>query len=219
MQIVNKPQSNISKWLLKYRLIILLVGLLVVVPIITVTSLYVVNYSKNKKVVFDDKTITNFKSTYFTIEDDTDHQEINLETDDLIVKIKVMSIKKPIFDVANPEHEDEKGNYVFKAKVVKKGSAEISNVSISLVLQTDWLNSKSDVKTFSLGNSYSSNQTINYNQYLPKSPLWFVKVENPNLYVKLTYNVAIGLGGSNKKEYYFKNDLKEVIPASVIDES
>ncbi|MFA5692045.1 MAG: hypothetical protein WC907_00385 [Acholeplasmataceae bacterium] len=217
MQIIDKPKSSISKWLLKYRLMILLIAVLFVIPLITITTLYVVNYTKYQKVVFNDKTIKNFKSSYITIEDEKEHYEINFEMDHLIVKVKVMSIKKPIYDVKDPEHEDERGNYIFQAKYVKKGNSNVSNVSLSLILQTDWFDAKSDVKTFNLSTNYSSNQTVAFNQYLPKRPLWFVTVNSPILYAKVSYDLELGIGSDNKSNY-FKNNLKEIIPSNIIDD-
>lgn len=217
MQIIDKPKSNIGKWLIKYRLMILLIAVLFIVPVITITTLYVVNYTKYQKVQFNDKTVTNFKSSYITIEDEKEHYEINFEMDHLIVKVKIMSIKKPIYDVKDPQHEDERGNYIFQAKYVKKGNSNVSNVSLSLVLQTNWFDAKSDVKTFNLNTNYSSNQIVTFNQYLPKSPLWFVRVNSPILYAKVSYDLEIGIGKDNKSAY-FKNDLKGIVPSNIIDE-
>lgn len=218
MQIIEKHDSKLTNWLTKYRLIILLVGALIIIPLITLTTFVVVNVNKYTTVTFNETNVKKFKSSYITIEDETLHQEINLETDELIVKIKIVDIVKPLFDVKEPSHQDERGSYTFKAKYQLKGSDTISNVVITLILQTDWLDAKSDPRNITLSTKYSNNQTLQFNQFLPKKAFGIINVKNPNLYIKLSYNVGLGLGESDQKEYYFKNNLKNYVTTNQIDE-
>lgn len=208
---LHQPKSSFGKWLLKYRLLITLLSIFILIPVIFVIALYVGDYLKYKKVSFDDQVITQFESTSLTYEQETLHEEINLVNTDLIVKIKLESILVP-------EYSDETGNYVFKSKYEEVPNKSVSNVRITMILQTDWMDAKSQPYQTSLAKSYgSSTQMLIFSEMLPTSPLLFVKVERPHLYVKVTYDINLGLGQNETREVYYKAVLKGLTPSYEID--
>ncbi|VEU82576.1 hypothetical protein [Acholeplasma hippikon] len=207
---LHQPKSTFGKWLLKYRLILTILGIFILVPAAFVIALYVGDYLKYQKVTFDDVVVSKFEKSYLTTESSTNHEEINLENADLIVKIKLDSF-------LIPEYYDESGYYTFKAKYVEQVNKLVSSVQITLVLQTDWMDAKSNPYSISLSKNYSSQHSVAFNHILPQSPLWFVKVERPNLYVKVTYQIDLGLGQTELREAFFKTSLVGLTPSTEID--
>ncbi|MBN3490574.1 hypothetical protein JV173_03495 [Acholeplasma equirhinis] len=205
----HEPTSKFGKWLNKYRLLIILILFIVVVPVAFVVSLYLGDYLKYKAVTFGNESITEFQGYELLTEDDTNHQVITIKTTDLTYSIKWMSYTTPLYD-------DETGTYVFRVKYEEHSNKFVSNVQATLILQTQWINAKSQPKPIVTQETYSTNQNINFNYVLPKSPLWFVTVEMPDLYVKLSYDIQYGLGTIETKVSYHKIDLINLIPANQI---
>ncbi len=206
----HEPQSKFGKWLLKYRLLITVFLFVFLVPLAFIVALYLGDYLKYQSVVFGEDTISDFESTYITIEENTNHEEINLETDELIYKIKLVSI-------VIPEFTDDPGSYSFRVKYEAKPNKTVSAISATLILQTEWIDAKSQPRNVSTGLNYGSVQPVTFNKILPVSPLWFVTVERPYLYVKITYQIAISMGQQETRTHYFKTNLVGLTPSTVID--
>ncbi|WP_026400160.1 hypothetical protein [Acholeplasma equifetale] len=204
-----KKQSNFKSWLLKYRVKIGLALLLITLPVAYVTALYLGNYIRYNEVEFDGEKISSFEKTYITIEDETNHEIINLETNDLIIQIKLVEIKQPQYE--NP------GYYTFKAKVVDKTDHLIENVQITMILSTKWMNAKSQPRSLYPTNNFSSNISLDFKERLPKSPLWFVTVHQPHLYVKVSYQTPIALEQVKSITHYFSTDLYGLTPSVIVD--
>lgn len=208
---IHEPRSKFGKWLLKYRFLIIILTFVIVIPVAFVIALYVGDYLKYRSVSFDDTLISDFNSTYITTEDTTLHEEINLETNDLIIKIKLKSILVPEY------YDDTNGAYTFRAKYQPKSGRTVSALTTTMILQTDWINMKSNPKNLNLTESYSSIQIISFNHILPSYPLWFVTVQRPHLYVKISYHLTIGMSQEEIKTFYFKTDLTNLIPSDITD--
>ncbi len=208
----HEPRSSFGAWLLKYRLAIILFSFIILIPIAFVIALYVGDYLKYKEVNFapanaqQSEIVKEFETSDLVIEDDTEHQVIKYENSDLIIYIK-------IDEILVREFIDTHGFYKIFAKWESKRGNDISGVSLTVVLQTQWINGKSAPLTFSPAKTYPNNpREITYDAKLPQSPLWFVTVERPDLYVKVSYTSTFGLGGSGPKTNYFKSSLLGITP-------
>lgn len=206
----HKPSSAFGKWLMKYRMIIIIASFFILVPIVFVVSLYLGDYLRNKDVNFGDIRAKNIKDSTLVIEESTSHEVITLDSNDLTVSIKLKSILKP-------EYIDEVGNYKFKVKYATKNNKSISNLSVSLVLHTQWIDTTSDVKAVNPSTSYGSDQSITYSHILPRTPLPFVTITSPDLYVMVTYQVESVLGSMETYTTFYKVNLKGLTPSDVID--
>lgn len=206
---LHQPNSSLGKWLLKYRLIIAIVSIFILVPAAFVIALYVGDYLKYQKVTFDQVVVKDFQSTYITTDEALNHQEINLENSDVLVKIKLDSYNVPAY-------YDETGDYTFRAKYVEKANKAVSNLQITMILQTEWMDAKSAPYQTSIAKNYNAQYKITFNQILPHSPLWFVNVERPVLYVKVSYQIELGLGQTEIRESYYKANLVGLIATSEV---
>jgi hypothetical protein len=206
-----EPKSKFGKWLLKYRLKIILFSFIVVIPVVFVVALYVGDYLRHSSVDFEGKKISNFKTSYMTVESETNHQIINLETNEVIVQIKLIDYLIPEY------YDDTNGHYTFKVKYEVKSGSHIHAVSAKFILQTDWINARSNVINVPMTETFGTNRRISFNHVLPQAPLWFVDVKAPYLYVELEYHVDLALGQEETVVHYFKTYLGNITPTNVTD--
>jgi hypothetical protein len=214
----HEPRSSFGAWLLKYRLLIIIITFVVVIPIAFVAALYIGDYIKYKDVDFslpnaqEKEIVSTFLDAKIKLEDETEHQVIVFENDDLIIYIKLDEIVKQ-------QYVDTNGFYKFYTRWESKRGNDISNVNVTFILQTQWINAKSSPVTFPLNKTYpNAPREIIFNAKLPQSPLWFVTVERPDLYVKVTYDREIGLTGSEAQKVYFKSSLLGITPIKELPE-
>ncbi|WP_025724623.1 hypothetical protein [Acholeplasma granularum] len=207
----HKPSSKFGKWLLKYRLKLILFSFLVIIPIIFVVSLYLGDYLRNKNVIFDETKITNFKSTSLIQEDLTNHDVIQLHTDDVVIEIKLIN-----YNYIN-YYDETDGKFVFKTRYYEKTNKTINNLKVDLVIQTDWINAKSIQQNIPTTKTFGSDKSISFNHVLPQKPLLFISVNHPNLYVKVSYNLSLPLDQVESKTHYFKTYLGDVTPTTITD--
>jgi|SRR5690554_1837504 len=208
----HEPQSKFGRWLLKYRLKIILFSFIVLIPVIFVIALYVGDYLKYKNVDFDGNTTSNFQSTYITLEAETNHQIINLETNEVIIQIKLIDYLIPEY------YDDTDGHYTFKVRQTVKTGKHVHEISAKFIIQTDWINAKSNVTTVPMTTTFGTNRKISFNHVLPQSPLWFVNVTDPYLYVELEYHVELALDQEETVTHYFRTYLGDITPTTVTDE-
>ncbi|CDR31081.1 Uncharacterised protein [Acholeplasma oculi] len=209
----HQPQSKFGKWLLKYRLKLFLFIFIIVVPVTFIIALYLGDYLKYKNVDFGNDIQSNFLSSYITYEDETNHEIINLETPDLIVQVKLISFHIPEF------YDETNGHYTIRAKYKTKNNVHIHGFETVFLLQTDWMNAKSEPLNMALTENFSTNRMISFNHILPHQPLWFVEVQKPNLYSKITYHIELAMDQEVTVNYYFRTDLLGLTPSTVIDEN
>lgn len=208
----HEPKSSFGAWLLKYRLTIILLTFIILIPIAFVAALYIGDYLKYKEVNFaqpsaeQSELVSEFQTSTLIIEEETEHQVIKLENSDLIIYIK-------LDDILVQEYVDTHGYYKFFTKWESKRGNDISGVNLTYVLQTQWINGKSLPHSFAPTKTYPNNpREITYDVILPQSPLWFVTVERPDLYIKVTYTSSYGMGGSEQKTSYFMASLLGITP-------
>ena len=90
----------------------------------------------------------------------------------------------------------------------------VSSVKVTPVLKTDW----KDMKSIGIQRPLSYNNTsfsVDFNFDLPKSPLLFVTIVDPNLYLKVEY-VYKTAGQDVTEIEYVKFSLKDLNPKTVI---
>jgi hypothetical protein len=106
------------------------------------------------------------------------------------------------------------GYYKFTVFFTSKETYTVGNVRVTPVLQTKWADMRSMIAQQSLSTTARSFQ-IDFNYDLPTRPLWFVKVTDPMLYLKVEYTYQTPTGQINKTEYV-RVDLSELSPDQVI---
>lgn len=176
---------------------------LVILPITLVITAYVGSYTTNKSVYFDSEiTEESIKIKDFIKADELKAISIDIEWD---------ALKKPI---EGDDDQLQEGYYRFVMSYTPNSNYQISKVKITPVLQTDWKNYRS----VGVQRTLSTNDvsfTVEFNFELPNSPLLFVTIEDPNLYLKVEYTYTTAGQEVNEIEYV-KFSLKDLNPNTVI---
>lgn len=191
---------------LKIRRVIHKIGFVfvVVIPLSLIAYSYVNHYISNRKVTFD-SSISNM-STYvssFTTLNELEH--INL-----------------IFDwktYAQPKESEDKalidGYFTFEFTYEPINNSDVHQVTLTPVLQTEWVNVRSLGSTITLVPYMSSEGKIDFNYRLPLKPLYFITVNNPILYLKIDYTI-LNAGFNVPYTNYIRIDLSKYSPNQVI---
>lgn len=209
MRQMNKQNQNKQKtllsWIHKNRVKIGIWLFLIVLPISLLITAYIGSYTANKSVYFD-KEINeeSVKINDFVTKDELKALTLNIEWN---------SLKKPSL---NDEGDLVGGFYGFNVSYTPDANYQLENVKITPVLKTDWKNLSS------VGNQryIAINMTsfvIDFNYELPTSPLLFVTIEEPNLYVKVEYSYE-SAGQTVTEIEYVKFPLSDLNPKTVIPE-
>lgn len=168
----------------------------IIIPSILISYTYISSYVNSQKVTFDD---TSTQITDFVQIDDL--VDINLV-------VEWISFDKPIRDSQN---ELSNGSYVFHISYVNDTNHPIYNVYVLPVLQTDWANISEKGELKPISPTSVTNFQINFNHLLPLKPLYFVKVEEPILYLKISYQIEVS-GQLVTKIKYVEYLLDNVYP-------
>lgn len=198
---IQKPKSFWG-FIHQYRTKIVLVMFFVLVPIALALTIYVGAYTNNNKVHFDQAVTP--ETTYikdFVTQDDLDALQLHISWYELKYPVK------------NAEDKLEGGSYAFDLYYEAKENYEILQVSVTTVLQTPWTNIRSISSPTSLTTS-SRRVSIPFNYELPVNPLWFVKVTDPALYLKVDYSF-MSAGNQLSKTSYVAFYLNELNPTRV----
>ncbi len=176
---------------------------LVIMPITLLITAYVGSYTTNKAVYFESEiTDESVKIKDFILADELKALTINIEWD---------ALKKPI---EGDDGELQDGYYRFVMSYTPNGTYQVSSVKITPVLQTDWKSYRSvGIQRYLSNNNISF--SIDFNFDLPKSPLLFVTIEDPNLYLKVEYTYS-SAGQDVTEIEYVKFSLKDLNPNTVI---
>lgn len=198
-------QKRVLYWIHKNRVKIGIWLFLIVLPISLVITSYIGSYTANKSVYFD-KEITEESEK---IKDFVSSDELKA----LTINIEWSSLKRPSL---NDEGELIGGFYGFNVSYTPDTNYQLDSVRITPVLKTDWKNFSS------VGNQrvIAINMTsfvIDFNYELPTSPLLFVTIEEPNLYLKVEYTYE-SAGQSIVEIEYVKFPLKDLNPKTVVPE-
>jgi hypothetical protein len=208
-----KQQLRVSKvkhifsWIHVNRLKIVLFAFFVILPIAFVTTLYVATYTTYKKVHFD---VEVGPDSVF-IKDFIDIDEI--EEFDLFFSWTELRNPK----LSTVSNELEGGYYKFQMYYTQNTGYQISSLKVTPVLQTMWTDIRAVGNPVVLITS-PKNVQVNFNHELPVSPLWFVTVTDPILYLKLEYTYTTASTPINKIVYISFN-LSDLTPDKVIPNS
>lgn len=194
----NKSKSNFQTWLLENRIRVFLWAFLITIPTALILLAYVGTYSNNKKIYFDEtKTKDTIIVKNFETLDSSKYLDFSIEWEEL---------QYP--QLINGEYLY--GNYVFYISYKTKLNYNITSVKVTPLLNTNWVNTKSLGSEIDITNSTRRMQ-IPYNHVLPKKPLLFVTVNEPDLYLKVDLKIDFG---QTKSEItiYVKHSLKNENP-------
>lgn len=206
-QIKRSKSKKILLWIHLNRIKIVMFSFFVVLPIVFVTTLYISTYTTYKKVHFD--------------------SEVTGETKYIKEFIEMDAIKEFDFifawtELRNPKlstisNELEGGYYRFQMHYTPVSGYQISNLKVTPVLQTMWSDMRSISAPVTLLTT-PKNVLVNFNYELPDSPLWFVTVTDPMLYLKLEYTYTTA-STPISKTVYVRIDLSDLTPNKVIPNS
>jgi hypothetical protein len=215
-------KKSFWSWIHRYRLKIVLLSFIVVVPIALLLTIYIGSFANNNKVHFD-QTVT--ADTVY-IKDFIKVNPQKLDVDEnfyyIIDQIDELKIYIRWHELVLPVENSETGNleggfYRFKAYYTQNSGFVVSSFNVTPVLQTGWTDIRGIGSQVSLQNSVPSNANlnINFNHIMPVTPLPFVKIESPVLYLKVNYVVQVS-GQPIAKTAYLQFDLEQINPRAVI---
>ena len=189
-----------------YRTKIALLSFIVIIPITLILVAYLGPLQDSRSVTFD-RTITS-ESEYFS-----DFKKLS-DLDDLNLEISWLTYRKPVSD---GQDNYVNGSFTFNIKYEPADNKNISNVRVQLVLKplygtTQDTNNPVTVNSGSSG----SNFTVPHNVIYPYSPLWFINIKDPIVYIKIQYTESFtgNINPIEKTEYaYFS--LNGIDPTNV----
>lgn len=199
-----KKKQTFWTWLHQNRIRAFLWAFLIIIPVSLVLIAYVGSYTHNKKVHFDQtETLETEYIKDFMSVDEISSLNLFIEWDQL---------RNPDYDSTNEQFYN--GYYRFNVWYQPKLNYQINSVKIIPVLQTDWINLRSIGQERLI---YPMNQGIHvdFNYELPRTPLLFVSVKEPNLYLKIIINMTFA-GTTSEQTVYVKYDLSNVNPNLVV---
>ncbi|PKK93905.1 MAG: hypothetical protein CVV61_02295 [Tenericutes bacterium HGW-Tenericutes-6] len=199
----KQVKPSFWKWLHQYRIKIALSAFLVIIPITLILTAYIGAYTTNNKVHFDVEVTQ--ETTY--IKDFISYDDI----DALLLHIEWVALKSP---EENTEGVLVNGYYDFNLRYEAKEGYSINNVSVTPLLQTPWTNIRSLGTTQNLTTSNRVFRII-FNYELPVRPLWFVTVEEANLYLKVDYTFT-SAGSPITKTVYVLYPLENITPKPIV---
>ncbi|BCR35658.1 hypothetical protein [Mariniplasma anaerobium] len=207
---MNKQNKSKNKrillWIHRNRVKLGIWLFLIILPVTLVVTAYVGSYTTNKSVYFDSEiTEESIKISDFIEADELKGITLTIEWD---------ALKRP---VESDDGSLQEGYYRFIMSYAPNRNYEIGNVKITPVLQTDWKNYRSvGIQRYLSTNNIAF--LVDFNFDLPKSPLLFVTIEDPNLYLKVEYTYTV-VGEDVTQIEYVKFSLKDLNPATVIPNS
>ena len=199
----QKKRPSIFTWIHKNRVKLGIWLFFIVLPIALVVTAYVGSYTSNKSVYFDQEiTEESEKIRHFVDADELTAITLDIEWD---------ALKRPTL---TDYDELDGGYYRFNMKYTANPNFQIETVRITPVLKTDWKNFTSVGVSRVLSTNMIS-FAIDFNFDLPHTPLLFVSIEEPNLYIKVetTYQTA---GQTVVDVEYVKFPLSDINPKIVV---
>jgi hypothetical protein len=191
-------------WLHKNRLTVVVMSFIILAPLTLIAVSYIGSYTSNRIAFFDiEETAESVFIKKFKDIDEIQGFEIFVEWAELK-------------NAYQPEDAELwiGGYYTFDIWYEANQNYTINSIYITPLLQTDW----TDMRTVGGRVPITENRKnieIDFNYHLPVRPLPFVSVSEPNLYLKVEYNVSYGGTVINKVDYV-KYSLKGLNPQLVI---
>lgn len=200
MKSKNNTNQTFWQWLFKYRAKIGLLTFLIAIPLSLILITYLGPYISNKSVHFDEEK-TDVQRSFQAID----------ELEELEIVIDWTRLYHTKYDEDGVISTN--GSYTFSMNYETKGAYDISSVSITPVLHTDWFPYYSVGTTTSLYTSKKS-VTLIWNEEFPMHKLLFVTVNEPNLYLKVEY-AYVTLDQTINKTAYVMYSLDGINPETV----
>jgi len=198
----NNQPLTFWQWLHKYRAKIGLLAFVIAIPLSLVLLAYLGPYYSNKQVHFDSE------------HTDVQRQFVGYnDLDELTINIVWQVLKEPVYENVDDETPTTDGQYSFNISYTAKGAYTISSVSVIPVLHTDWF------PYYSIGTQYTLSTTnrlipVVWNELFPMRKLIFVEVNEPNLYLKVTYSYLVA-SETVTKTAYIEYVLKDLNPIDI----
>jgi len=203
-----KKDSSVSFWTLfhKYRNKIALFSFFVIIPLTLILVAYLGPLNESRKVTFD-QTISD-SSEFITSFKDLD------EIKDLEITLNWTELNLPIL---NDNNELINGSYVFNLSYTVLDNKNISDVTVQIALKSQYGTVQNVSNTFPITSSVNgSNITVSHNVLYPFSPLWFVTINEPVVYLKISYKETFpGISQPVDVIQYASYSLADVLPKKV----
>lgn len=169
----------------------------IIIPLILTGFTYVDTYFKSQKVTFDE-TSTNIKN-FVSFDELVD---IELVIDWVNYDTPVMGSNGELIN----------GSYMFHISYINDSTQPVYNVYVLPVLQTDWADIKEMGELKPISATSVTSFEIDFNHKLPIKPLYFVSVDEPVLYLKVTYQIEVS-GSLVTKTKYVEYRLTDDFPS------
>jgi hypothetical protein len=202
----TETKKSFWGWLHQNRLKVVTLTFIIVTPITLLLVAYLGSYTVNKVTYYEQtETVdTVYVDTYKGL-DDIAGFELFIEWEELKYPVEVEGSDALVG-----------GYYRFSIYYEANPNYTINSIYVTPLLQTDWTDMRSLGTTFT-ARTDSRLFLVEFNYHLPVRPLWFVKVSEPNLYLKVEYSVGYG-GTQVTKTEYIKYSMKGLNPNLVIND-
>jgi hypothetical protein len=173
--------------------------MVVIIPLFLITGTYIKTYQESLKVSFDSEATS--ESLYiqdFLIVDD-------IQTIELM--ISWIEFKRPTLDTNG---DLMGGSYTFHISYVAEPGISVSQVVVTPVLQTKWASIREVGVTQMIGSS-ATEFKLDFNYSMPQRPLYFVQINEPILYLRISLVQHIG-ATQFPHTYYVIYDLTNEYP-------
>lgn len=201
----NQPSSFWSLFH-KYRTKIALFSFLIIIPITLILVAYLGPLNESRQVTFD-STITDsseFINSFKGLDD----------IKDLEMKLIWSELNIPIL---NDKEELINGSYKFNLSYTVLDGKNISGVTVQVALKSLYGTVQNVSNPVSVSSSVNgSDITVSHNVLYPFSPLWFVTINEPTVYLKITYKESFpGISQPVDVIQYASYSLADVLPKKV----
>ncbi len=198
----NNEKTTFWQWFNKYRAKIGILVFTIAIPLSLVLIAYIGPYYSNKKVHFDEDKVD--VQRHFDDIDDLEALSLDIVWTELVY---------PVYTADDPDEILSHGQYNFIISYEPKGAYNISSVSITPVLHTDWFAFYSvGTKTSIYTNARSV--SVLWDEPFPMRKLLFIEVNEPNLYLKVEY-AYISADETINETVYVMYSLKDMNPSEV----
>ena len=220
----KKPQEKLGfwRWVHKYRLKIVGISFVVIVPLVLLTAIYVGSFTNNRKIYFDAQKTeeTQVISKYRKVNpeklnfDSNFYYEISDVNGDFDLFIRWNELHIPYLNSTTGNLDF--GRYRFHMYYKANDNVMINFVNVTPLLQTDWtpIRSLGTTMPIQTAPAQSNNFDISFNYRMPVRPLPLVRVDGPLLYLRVTYQVVVS-GVAETKRAYIQFDLNKAFPRQV----
>ena len=205
-KITKKKQQNFWTFFHQYRTKIALLTFFVILPITLLLIAYLGPLEQSRSVTFD--TDNNNQSIFIS---DFNHLE---DLKDIDITLDWTTLRNPVFD------EDilvTSGLYRFIVSYDVLNNKNISNLRVQIALKPLY-GTDQDMSTLTSIRSTSQGSSVDviHNVMYPFSPLWFINIEEPNVYLKIIYTESFeGNIDPIEVTVYAYYSLKDKLPISV----